>query len=74
MAINRSSITTQSITENNDVAINLLALPPDTNSPENVYLDPPVAPNILHGFYNDATGTVQLYVTDAQGRRYVRIR
>lgn len=74
MAINRSSITTQSITENNDIAINLLALPPDTGSLEGLYLDPPVTPNILHGFYNVATGTVQLFVTDAQGRRYLPVR
>lgn len=73
MAINRSSISTQSITENNDIAINMLTFPPDRTSIE-TYLDPPVTPNILHGFYNDATGEVQLYVTDAQGRRYVPIR
>ena len=73
MAINRSSISSQSITENYDVAINMSAIPVDQSTAE-IYLDPPVTPNILHGFYNSATGTVQLFVTDPQGRRYVPIR
>ena len=73
MAINRSSISSQSITQNNDVAINMSAIPIDQSASE-IYLDPPVTPNILHGFYNAATGTVQLFVTDSQGRRYVPIR
>ena len=73
MAINRSSISSQPITQNYDIAINMSAIPVDQSSSE-IYLDPPVAPNILHGFYNAATGTVQLFVTDPQGRRFIPIR
>ena len=69
MAINRSSFSAQSISENTDIAINMLPSPPSED-----VLDTLVTPNILHGFYNDATGMVQLYVTNAAGNRYIRVR
>ncbi len=69
MAINRTQITAQSIAENTDVTVNLLSTPPNPN----VYLDTPVEPNVLVGFYNDMTDTVQLYVTDATGYRYIPV-
>lgn len=69
MAINRTSITAQSIKENTDITVFLLGSPPNPN----VFLDTPVTPNILVGFYNDATDTVQLYITDSTGRRYIPV-
>lgn len=69
MAINPTSISSQSITENTEITVNLLLTPPDPN----VYLDTPVEPNMLVAFYNDMTDTVQLYVTDATGRRYIPV-
>jgi len=69
MAINRTSITAQSIKENTDLTVQLLALPPSTTQ----YLETPVEPNTLVGFYNDVLDAVELYVTDATGRRYIRV-
>ena len=69
MAINRTQISAQSIKENTEITVNLLLTPPDPN----VYLDTPVEPNMLVGFYNDMTDTVQLYVTDTTGRRYIPV-
>lgn len=70
MAINRNSFTTQSIHDNIDITISMLPALPDTTK----YLDTPVTPNIMVGYYNDITDTVQLYVTDATGRRYVKVQ
>jgi len=70
MGINRNSFTSESIQENTDINIQLLLSPPDTSE----YLDVPVTPNIMVGFYNDVTDTVQLYVTDSTGRRYIKVQ
>ena len=70
MAINRSSLTSQSVKENTDITLLLLQDKPV----ENQYLDSPVAPNRMVGYYNDALDHVELYITDAEGRRYIRIR
>lgn len=69
MAINRTQISAQSIKENTEITVNFLLTPPDPN----VYLDTPVEPNMLVGFYNDMTDTVQLFVTDTTGRRYIPV-
>lgn len=69
MAINRTQISAQSIKENTEITVNFLLTLPDPN----VYLDTPVEPNTLVGFYNDMTDTVQLFVTDATGRRYIPV-
>ena len=70
MAINRSSISAEPISQNYDVAIKMLATPPDVQQ----ILSPAVVPNILHGYYNDALGIVELYVTSFDGTRYIRIK
>ena len=69
MAINRTQITAQSIKENTSITVNLLQAPPDPNA----YLTTPVEPNTLVGFYSDMTDTVQLYVTDSTGYRYIPV-
>ena len=69
MAINRVSLTAQSI-QNTDLSIKMLGELPDTAQ----YLDTPVTPNVMVGYYNAITDTVQLYVTDQTGRRYIKVR
>ena len=68
MAINRSSITSQSIEENTNVVIDMLSAPPDLNA----IIDPLDIPGKLYGFYNGATGFVELYLVDKSGSRYLR--
>lgn len=70
MAINGTSLSAQSIHQNIDITIQMLPTLPDTTK----YLDTPVTPNIMVGFYNDVTDTVQLYVTDRLGRRYIKVQ
>ena len=69
MAINRSSISAQSIRENTDLTIEILNELPNTSA----YLDTPVTPNVLFGFYNHILDKVQLYVSDPTGRRFLKI-
>ena len=69
MAINSSNFSAQSISQNGDVSISLLAQPPSGAA-----IDPAATPGILYGWYNDATGAVQLYITSPDGTRYVRIK
>ena len=69
MAINRTSITAQDITQNYSFAIKLLTTRPDTNAIQN----PTVEPNIMAGFYDSTRNVVELYVTDQTGRRYLKV-
>ena len=70
MAINRNSFTAQSLTENSDITLELLQVRPDINA----YLDNPVTPNKMVGYFNNLVGGVELYITDPTGRRYIRVR
>ena len=70
MAINRSNIAAQDITQNHDISIRLLSSKPDVRE----YLETPVTPNLLCGYFNDATDTVELYLTDGTGRRYIKVK
>lgn len=69
MGINRVSLTAQSI-QDTDLTIKMVSQLPDTTK----YLDTPVTPNVMVGYYNDITDTVQLYVTDLTGRRYIKVQ
>ena len=69
MAIERSLIGTTPLNEATDVAIQLLSAPPSTFGT----IDPPVAPNVLVGYYNGSTDRVELYITNAAGNRYLRV-
>lgn len=69
MGISRVSFTSQSIKANTDITIEMLESKPDTRA----YLDTPVVPNVLCGFFNDATDSVELYITDSTGRRYIKV-
>ena len=70
MAINRNSFTAQSLTENSDITLELLQVRPDVNA----YYETAFAPNKMVGYFNNLVGGVELYITDATGRRYIRIR
>ena len=70
MAINRVSFTTDSLKSNTDVTLELVSPRPDTTA----YLDTPVTPNKMVGFYNSAIGVVELYITDGTGRRYIKVQ
>lgn len=69
MAINRTSISSQDIRDNHDVAIRLVFDRPDTSA----YLETPLVPNTLVGYFDTFTDTVYLYMVDPTGRRYVSI-
>ena len=69
MAINHSSIATQDIRTNHEVAIELLSTRPDVNE----VLSSPVTPNVMVGFYNNALGVVELFITDNSGLRYIKV-
>ena len=69
MAINRTSLTTESLKDNTDITLELLQVRPDTNA----YLDEPVQPNKMVGYFNNLAGGVELYITDSTGRRYIRV-
>ena len=49
MAINRTSLTTESLADNTDITLELLQVRPDTNA----YLDVPVQPNKMVGYFNN---------------------
>jgi len=70
MAINRVSFTAQSILDSTSLAIEMLQDQPDTQK----YLDTQVTPNVIVGFYNDITDTVELYMTDNTGFRYIKVQ
>ena len=69
MGINRTSFSAQDITQNYNVAIKMVSTKPDTTE----YMDTAVEPNVMVGFYNDTTNSVELYVADASGHRYIKV-
>lgn len=68
MAINPSQFTAQPITQNYDATIKLLAQRPVAGA----YNDTADTPNILVGYYDGLSDTVELYVVDSSGHRYLR--
>ena len=70
MAINRNSFTAQPLTENSDITLELLQTRPDVDA----YLETPVTPNKMVGYFNNLVGGVELYLTDATGHRYIGVR
>jgi hypothetical protein len=69
MAINRTSLSSQSIQTNTDSVIEIVYTRPDVNS----VLQTPEVPGKLLGFYNGSTGFVELYVIDKSGLRYLPV-
>lgn len=69
MPINRVSFTAQSIKEDFDATIEIRTTQPRHNQ----FLDPPETPNKLVGYFNGATGYVELYVVDPSGQKMLKI-
>lgn len=69
MGISVSSISAQPIADNTDITIAMLQDEPNPNE----FLLTPVAPNTLFGYYNTGSDSVELYVTDTTGTRYIRV-
>lgn len=69
MAINSPSVTTTSIDNATSACIRMLNVVPTPL----VLLEDSVTPNELVGYYNYATGYVQLYMSSNAGNYYFRI-
>ena len=69
MAINRVQISSKPIQENYDVTIEMLADQPQLG----VDLQTPQAPGKIVGFFNGASGFVELYVVSRDGNRYFKV-
>ena len=69
MAINRVSFSAEALTSNTDITLELLPDRPDVNA----YLATPVTPNRMVGFLSPQ-GYVELFITDSEGRRYVKVK
>ena len=69
MGINNAQFSAQPIEQNQDVAIELLQARPDVSA----VLTTPVTPNKLVGYYDAFTDTVELYVVNNTGYRYLKI-
>lgn len=69
MAINRSAISSESITVNTDAVIEILTTAPSLNT----LLSTPEPPGKLIGYYNGITDSVELFVVDNSGIRLLRI-
>lgn len=70
MAINRTSITTKNVTETTEITLELVT----TRPVDGATFTTPVTPNRLVGYFNNAIGGVELYIADATGYRYIRVR
>jgi len=69
MAINRTSLSSESVKTNTDAIIEIKATPPQIG----VQLAAPDIPGRLVGYYNGATGFVELFVVSPDGTTYLRI-
>lgn len=69
MAINPALFDSQPISENTDVTIELLTVRPDPGA----YMATAVKPNRLVGYYDSFTDSVELYISDNSGHRYMKI-
>lgn len=69
MAINRSSLSSQSISDNTESIIEIRESRPNTDT----FLDPPDVPGRLIGYFNGSTGFVELYVVSGSGLNLLRI-
>jgi hypothetical protein len=69
MAINRSFVSTQDISQVTNATVEIVATRPDMNN----LIDPPETPNRMIGYYNGLGDFVELYVVDASGLRWIRV-
>ena len=69
MAINRLNISSQDIRYQYDVAIEIVQVPPISGA----YMDTPVNPGKVVGWYDSGVDAVRLFVADATGYRFFRV-
>lgn len=69
MAINPSSVTTVSVQDQIPFAIELVS----TQPVDNEVFSPTRLPGTLVGWYNGATDSVQLYIVNRAGNRFLKI-
>ena len=73
MAINNPSISTSdSTSEAQAFRLEMVSGTQPAVGPE-AFIDPPVTPNRLYGWYNGATDMVELFMTNSAGNRYIRV-
>lgn len=70
MAINRITLASESIASNTDMRIRMLSSRPSGSTP----LATQVTPNTLAGYYDSSTDSVELYLSDPTGYKYVRVQ
>ncbi len=70
MAINRSSLGGESVTENTDATVEILVQRPPSASEA---LAVALPPGKLYAYYNAATDKVSLYVISASGLRFLPV-
>ena len=69
MAINRTSLTSQSIVTDTNVVLEIVYVAPVVGA----VLDPPMTPNKVFGFYDQALDAVRLFVVDDSGLRVLPV-
>lgn len=69
MAINRSFIATQDISTVTNAVIEIVPVRPDTTTT----LNPAGTPRRLVGYYSSESDSVELYVVDESGLRWIRV-
>ncbi len=69
MPINNPMMSTTPLSEVNPFIVSFVTQRPQAM----VYLDPPVIPRRVIGYYNDTLKRVELFVSSPDGRYYIRI-
>ena len=70
MPINRSSLTSRSVTENTDATVEILVdRPPSSDTA----LETPLPPGKLYAYYDAAIDTMTLYVVSISGLRFIQL-
>lgn len=69
MAISRSFVSTQDISTVTNTTIELVAVRPNLD----VFNDPVETPNRMVGYHDSISDSVELYVVDRSGLRWLRV-
>jgi hypothetical protein len=69
MAINRSFVSTQDVSTVTNTTIEIVAVRPSLD----ILNDPPETPNRMVGYHDSVSDSVELYVVDRSGLRWLRV-
>lgn len=69
MPINPSAVATQSVTEQLSFAIEIL----NTQPIHNAIISPTRTPGSIAGWYNGVTNSVELYIVNRAGNRFLKV-